>query len=100
MSIEQWIIVDDGAADRTHSIAEKYTAEHQKLMVISADRSVSQRARKKAALITGILASKGEILCFTDADCIPGQEWLSELASQFTDKVGLVVGYSPYDSNL
>ena len=94
------IIVDDGSADRTHSIAEKYTAEHQKLRVISADRSVSQQARKKAALITGILASKGEILCFTDADCIPGQDWVSEMIKGFTQNVGLVAGYSPYDRTL
>jgi len=94
------IVIDDDSTDNTLSIARDYAARQQCLKVLSSDRSVSHRARKKAALTTGILASKGEILCFTDADCLPGREWLSELASQFTDKVGLVVGYSPYDSNL
>jgi len=51
---------------------------------------------KKNALKAGIEASKGEILCFTDADCLPVSRWIEELVKSFKPNVGLVAGYSPY----
>jgi cellulose synthase/poly-beta-1,6-N-acetylglucosamine synthase-like glycosyltransferase len=51
---------------------------------------------KKNALRAGIEASKGEILCFTDADCLPPPTWIEKLVESFTPQVGLVAGYSPY----
>jgi len=94
------IIVDDESSDRTLAIAREYISNHPRLTVVSTDTPSGTKARKKEALTTGIRASKGDILCFTDADCRPGSEWISRLVMQFTDEVGLVAGYSPYDAVL
>jgi cellulose synthase/poly-beta-1,6-N-acetylglucosamine synthase-like glycosyltransferase len=94
------VLVDDQSSDRTLSIAKEYASRNAALKLLANDRSAAAVARKKSALTTGILASKGEILCFTDADCIPGIDWLSALVRQFAENVGLVAGYSPYDSTL
>jgi cellulose synthase/poly-beta-1,6-N-acetylglucosamine synthase-like glycosyltransferase len=52
-------------------------------------------APKKWALNQGINDSNGEIIMTTDADCIPGPEWISSIISYFTENVGFVAGYSP-----
>jgi len=49
---------------------------------------------KKHALAQGIAASKGEILMFTDADCLPLLLG-SHARSGIRENVGLVAGYSP-----
>jgi cellulose synthase/poly-beta-1,6-N-acetylglucosamine synthase-like glycosyltransferase len=51
---------------------------------------------KKHALAQGIAFSTGEILIFTDADCLPPPTWLSTMVQGFEKNVGLVAGYSPY----
>ena len=91
------IIVDDDSSDHTHAIAREYASRHPRLIVVSTNPEKRTGGQKKAALTAGILASKGELLCFTDADCLPGGEWLACLVSQFSAEVGLVAGYSPYD---
>lgn len=94
------ILVDDQSSDQTLSIAKERAAKNPILKVLSMDPPVATLARKKSALTRGILASKGEILCFTDADCLPGRDWLSAIVRHFGENVGLVAGYSPYDSSL
>jgi cellulose synthase/poly-beta-1,6-N-acetylglucosamine synthase-like glycosyltransferase len=51
---------------------------------------------KKHALAQGIAGSRGEILIFTDADCLPPPTWLATMVQGFDKNVGLVAGYSPY----
>ncbi len=55
---------------------------------------------KKHAVTQGILASRGEILCFTDADCLPSRQWVESMVSYFDTNVGIVAGYSLYDPQL
>ena len=40
----------------------------------------------------GIAKSRGEILCFTDADCVPDPDWLAQILSWFQDERIDVVG--------
>ena len=54
---------------------------------------------KKNALARAISSSTGEILCFTDADCLPPPGWISALVAAFDQETGLVAGYSPYTAN-
>lgn len=40
----------------------------------------------------GAAAAKGDILCFTDADCVPAYDWLSRIRAHRPDRAGTVVG--------
>jgi len=40
----------------------------------------------------GILQSSGELLCFTDADCLPEPDWLMKLTAPYADPQVCVVG--------
>lgn len=88
------IIVNDRSEDRTLEILINSAKDFEKLKFISVD-SKSEMAPKKNALNLGILESKGEILLFTDADCIPEKDWIEKTLNYFTEKVGFVTGYSP-----
>ena len=48
---------------------------------------------KKQAIAETIKIAQGEIFLFTDADCIPSNEWVSDMTSFFTnDKIKMVLG--------
>lgn len=69
------IVVDDGSTDDTGRIASAAGAQvlHQ------------PRSRPAAARNTGIRAARGQLVCFTDADCEPTREWLARLTAPFAD---------------
>ncbi|MCX7983321.1 MAG: glycosyltransferase [Bacteroidetes bacterium] len=90
------IIANDRSTDSTAVILEKAQHEYPNLRVITITDYSTNLPPKKNALTLAIQAARGEILCFTDADCIPQQNWLYELVSAFEPSVGLVAGYSPY----
>jgi cellulose synthase/poly-beta-1,6-N-acetylglucosamine synthase-like glycosyltransferase len=77
------VVVDnassDGTASLIHSRSVRYLREPK--------RGVSN-ARNR-----GISESRGEILAFIDADCLPDPQWLTELVRPFGDpEVGAVAG--------
>lgn len=94
------IIVDDRSSDKTSQIVRSSQTIHHNLRLIEIREVLVDLPSKKNALSHGILASKGDILCFTDADCTPPKSWVRSLVSLFDKNVGLVAGYSPYDETL
>jgi glycosyltransferase involved in cell wall biosynthesis len=63
------LIVDNGSRDATVSIAEEHAVR---------PRVLREPARGPyAARNAGIAAASGEIVAFTDADCLPEPEWLA-----------------------
>ncbi|MBM4162324.1 MAG: glycosyltransferase [Ignavibacteria bacterium] len=94
------IVVNDRSTDRTREIIESFQRSHPSVKRIDITSLDGEMPPKKNALARGIAESKGEILCFTDADCIPPLGWLAELVGAFGTGVGLVAGYSPYDPSL
>lgn len=79
------IVIDNGSSDNVGQVVSKYDSIelHHEL------RPGSYCARNK-----GILNSKGDILAFTDSDCIPDKNWLNSGLLSFADKAdaGFVAG--------
>jgi cellulose synthase/poly-beta-1,6-N-acetylglucosamine synthase-like glycosyltransferase len=69
------IVVDDGSTDATAGIVKTFPV-----------RCLSQPNRGPAAARNlGAREAKGEIILFTDSDCVPDPGWLAEMAKPFVD---------------
>jgi len=78
------IVVDDGSSDATPAIAERLGA-----------RCIRQHNRGPAAARNaGAQAAIGDVLVFTDSDCVPEADWLERLLAGFTDETIAGVGGS------
>ena len=71
------IVVNDGSTDETATIA---AAAKAKIINHGGKRGVA------AARNSGISAARGEIILFTDADCTPQENWVTEMLRPFADK--------------
>jgi len=69
------IIVDDNSTDKTLEIAEGFTGLRNILTINNKGKG------KKHALRTGIIASKGNLIITTDADCRMGKNWIRTIAA-------------------
>ena len=67
------IVVDDGSTDATREIAERYPVK-----VISQPNKGLSVARN-----VGAQAATGEIIAYTDSDCVVDPDWLTYLAYKF-----------------
>jgi len=77
------IVVDDGSHDDTAKIAKSAGAT-----VIRQENTGPATARNR-----GWESAIGQIVCFTDSDCVPTSGWLENLLDGFTDgQVGAVAG--------
>jgi cellulose synthase/poly-beta-1,6-N-acetylglucosamine synthase-like glycosyltransferase len=93
------IIVDDRSTDNTASIVKEVSLKHASVRLIQATELPPGIAPKKHALARGIDAATGEIICTTDADCIPASGWIQAMVSCFEPEVGLVAGFSPLEES-
>jgi cellulose synthase/poly-beta-1,6-N-acetylglucosamine synthase-like glycosyltransferase len=69
------IIVNDGSTDNTQKILEEYK---DKIKIINTQGVGPSKARNLA-----VKQAKGELVAFTDSDCIVDKEWLNELVKCF-----------------
>ncbi len=91
------IVVNDASTDDTQTILETFTKTYSHLKTINTESLTRNMAGKKFALTKGIEVSKYEHLLFTDADCYPAsQDWITEMAKNFTKKRQIVLGFGPY----
>jgi glycosyltransferase involved in cell wall biosynthesis len=72
---DEIIVVDDGSTDETGSVAQRFGAK-----VIRQEHHGAAAARN-----LGIQQAQGEIVLFTDADCAPASNWVSEMLGPFAD---------------
>ncbi len=79
------IVVDNGSSDESRRVVREYPV---KLLVENAVKS-SYAARNK-----GIQNARGEVIAFTDADCIPHPDWIEKGVGNLisTPNCGLVGG--------
>jgi cellulose synthase/poly-beta-1,6-N-acetylglucosamine synthase-like glycosyltransferase len=77
------IVVDGNSTDKTQEIVKKYPVK----LIVEKKKGLN-RARN-----TGIKSSKGDIIAFTDSDCIVPPNWITKIVENFKDpKVSCVGG--------
>ena len=69
------IVVDDGSTDRTSDIVKQFPFKY-----FWQENQGPAAARNK-----GAQEARGEIILFTDADCIPQYNWIEEMVRPFDD---------------
>jgi len=87
------VVVDGNSTDRTREIVAKYPV---KLLIQEGEGLNGGRN-------TGIRNSRGEIVAFTDADCVVPKDWINKIIEDFKDaQVGCAGGSSKglYDNFL
>lgn len=91
------ILINDASIDDSLEVMEKFAAEDARIKIVNVENNEAFWGSKKYALTLGIKRAKNEHLIFTDADCHPAStEWLSLMASEFSKKKQLVLGYGGY----
>src|SRR6185295_13056142 len=83
------IIIDDHSTDNTAAVVNSYS--FAKLILLEFDNINSY---KKKAIETGIVASSGDMIVTTDADCVVPGNWLKTIAS-FKEKTDAVFIAAP-----
>lgn len=87
----EYLLVDNNSQDQTGQILHQAVEANPQIQLIPL--SEAQIQSSYGARNVGIRAARGEFLAFTDADCRPEPQWLSELVKPFADaRVGLVAG--------
>lgn len=69
------IVVDDGSRDNTIREAKRFGVK-----VLAQKHAGPAAARNR-----GARAAKGDVIIFTDADCVPERNWIKEMLSPFGD---------------
>ncbi len=78
------IVVDNGSTDNTRQLVEKYP------VILLEERETPGPA---AARNKGIRHARGEIIAFTDADCVADRNWLKMLVADHEDlSIGAFAG--------
>jgi poly-beta-1,6-N-acetyl-D-glucosamine synthase len=91
------IVVNHQSIDDSRFILLHFKDKYPHLKVIELEKNHHQKVGKKLPISLGIKGAKNEHLLFTDADCVPSSDqWLKKMASRFTDKKEIVIGYGPY----
>lgn len=69
------ILVDDGSIDGTAEIAKAFPVKYLR----------QSNSGPASARNNGVKAAKGEIILFTDSDCVPRNDWIKEMVKPFKD---------------
>ncbi|MDN4166551.1 glycosyltransferase [Cytophagales bacterium LB-30] len=92
------IIVNDRSNDGTYDLLREESKNQPLLKPVHVEHTPEHINGKKYGITLGVKAAKYDLLLFTDADCFPAsKQWISEMASEVTDKTQFVLGFSPYE---
>lgn len=88
------VVVNDASTDHTAQIIDSFQRAHPTLQRIDLAFDEKEKAGKAGALLKGIDKSSGEILFFTDADCLVSRDWIREMLKGFRPEIGVVGGFT------
>ena len=90
------LIINDGSRDNTDEVAKNFKESHQNLrfLYFKQDNSGPAKARN-----IGIKNAQGDIIFFTDDDCIVPPNWIETLAKEYilNPEIAGVGGWYKYD---
>jgi len=87
------ICINDNSTDKTPQILQSFCESNSRFRYFEVPaNSPAIASPKKRALALGFSHAKGDILITTDADCTPPPVWLSSMAKNFGDSIGIVQG--------
>jgi cellulose synthase/poly-beta-1,6-N-acetylglucosamine synthase-like glycosyltransferase len=92
------IVVNDRSDDATTDIVSEFAAKYKRIRCVGITEKSQNISGKKNALSKGIADSKGDILLFTDADCVVKESWIENMVGYFSEDVGAVIGFSAIES--
>jgi GT2 family glycosyltransferase len=83
------IMVDNGSTDASADIADKFVEKEPEIFKYV----LENRRGPSIARNSGAKQSQGDIISFTDSDCIPDKNWLRNILIGFNDsQIGSVAG--------
>ncbi|MFB9077235.1 glycosyltransferase [Flavobacterium procerum] len=92
------VLIDDASRDETLEIFEEFESKYSNIRLVKVENNEAFWGNKKYALTLGIKAAKKDFLLFTDADCYPAsKDWITSMASQFTEEKTIILGYGGYE---
>ncbi|MBW1743710.1 MAG: glycosyltransferase family 2 protein [Deltaproteobacteria bacterium] len=78
------IMIDNNSRDASAEIVKRYP----RIQLVSEEKQGAYAARNK-----GLKKARGQIIAFTDPDCIPSDDWLEKIASALEhSRIGIVIG--------
>jgi glycosyltransferase involved in cell wall biosynthesis len=80
-SVIEVIVVDDGSTDQTGAVAKRFPVKYL----------YQENQGPATARNLGAAASSGDILLFTDADCVPTANWVEEMVAPFHNREVMAV---------
>lgn len=84
-------IISDGSADRTRQLVEEFAAKHPQFSVVE----YHPNHGKGYAVRTGMLAAKGDLVLFCDADLATPQEETEKLLKHIHEGADVAIGSRP-----
>ena len=82
-NVEDILIIDNGSTDNTAEIADQYSTRVYEYTEVQGSY---------AARNFGLQQVESELVAFTDADCVPSEDWLSELVACYASTDADLVG--------
>ena len=83
----EFVVVDNGSEDTTPDVLASWQPAQSHRLLRNAVNTTAAEARNRA-----VRESTGDIVAFTDDDCIAEPTWLESLVSGFREDVGIVQG--------
>ncbi|RMG26482.1 MAG: glycosyltransferase [Bacteroidetes bacterium] len=87
----QVVLINDHSTDATRDIALAIAREDPRLQVLDL-QAEGINSYKKAAILQGMAAARGELIVQTDADCRVPPRWVAAMVAQFEPEVMMVSG--------
>jgi len=91
------VLVDDRSSDATPGLLRRAARADPRVKVVTIDEASRRLAPKVNAVREGILASSGDVIVTSDADCSYRPGWLAALVAAFEPGVAMVSGYVETD---